>query len=158
MSYTNADQNILGYLGRALSFEFSAVQQYRTQKRLLVLWGLPEAAQRLRQEACEENQHIDKIITRMLALGVAPNASQLSPVRLGSNLHELLLQNYKFETEIVELYHSATRYCASVGDHDNRLFFETLLAEENINLSSYAKWILEIEAHVTMVSSDRATF
>lgn len=31
---------ILGYLGRALSLELTAVQQYMTQASLLELWGM----------------------------------------------------------------------------------------------------------------------
>jgi bacterioferritin (cytochrome b1) len=34
---------VLGYLGRALSLELSAVQQYMTQASLVELWGLAEA-------------------------------------------------------------------------------------------------------------------
>ncbi len=158
MLYTSADRRVLGYLGRALSLEFSAVQQYSTQARLVASWGLDAAARRLNQEVSEELEHVDRIIARMLALGVAPNASQLRPVRLGSTLGELLLQNYSFEREIVQLYDNATRYCANAGDHDNRLFFETLLAEERHHVEQYARWLEELEGAVTPVSAERATF
>ena len=39
---------VLGYLGRALSLELSAVQQYMTQASLLSLWGQAAAAERFR--------------------------------------------------------------------------------------------------------------
>ena len=76
------DQKVLGYFGRALSLELSAVQQYSTQAQLVAAWGLKEAAVSFRREADEELQHADRIIERMLAFGVAPNASQLRPVTL----------------------------------------------------------------------------
>jgi len=44
----------LGYLGRALSLEYSAVQQYMTQAALCDAWGLKEAADRFRHETVEE--------------------------------------------------------------------------------------------------------
>ena len=36
---------VLGYLGRALSLELSAVQQYMTHASLVGLWGDQQAAQ-----------------------------------------------------------------------------------------------------------------
>ena len=140
MLTARADQGVLGYLGRALSLEFSAVQLYSTQARLVAYWGLASAAERLRHEAEEELQHTDRIIERMLALGVAPNASQLRPVRLGENLVEMLGINQQFEQELINLYHSAASYSARIGDHDSRLFFNALLEEERTHHEELLAW------------------
>lgn len=143
MHYANADQRVLGYLGRALSMELSAVQLYSTQARLLAAWGLAEASKRMSEEAHEELGHADRIIGRMLALGFAPNASQLRPVKLGSSLPELLLHDYEFENELVSLYDQASRYCSSTGDHDSRIFFEALLTEEKAHALELTAWLRE---------------
>jgi bacterioferritin len=145
MMHASADQ-LLGYLGRALSLELSAVQLYTTQARLVGNWGLAEPAERLRGEAAEEMEHVDRIIARMLSLGVAPNASQLRPVRLGGSLLELLRHDYEFENELVHLYFDATRHCAGTGDHDGRIFFEKLLEEERSHSRELARWIDELQA------------
>ena len=50
MVYSSADPRVLGYLGRALSLELSAVQLYSTQAQLVASWGLAEPAARLREE------------------------------------------------------------------------------------------------------------
>lgn len=141
MFVANGDQRVFGYLGRALSLEYSAVQQYSTQARLVAAWGLADSAERFRQEASEELGHAERIIARMLALGVAPNASQLRPVRMGSNLQALLLGNQAFENELVKLYSDAVRYCAGAGDHDNRMFFEALLEEERSHSRELGEWL-----------------
>ncbi len=141
MLYARADQRVLGYLGRALSLEFSAVQLYSTQARLVATWGLAEPAERLKNESREEMEHADRIIARMLSLGVAPSASQLRPVRLGNSLQELLLHDLAFEHELINLYSDATRHCAGIGDHDGRLFFETLLEEERRHGRELSQWI-----------------
>ncbi|MBI1423754.1 MAG: bacterioferritin [Gammaproteobacteria bacterium] len=159
MYYANADQRVLGYLGRTLSLELSAVQLYSTQARLLGAWGLAEASKRMSEEAHEELGHADRIIGRMLALGVAPNASQLRPVKLGSNLAELLLHDYEFENELVSLYDQAFRYCSSTGDHDGRAFFEALLNEEKAHAKELLAWLKELGyAGVTGRESSGATF
>ena len=144
MLQLKTDSHVLGYLGRALSLEMSAVQLYSTQARLVETWGLAEAAKKFSDEASEEMGHADRIISRMLALGVAPNASQLRPVRLANNLQMLLQHDYEFENELISLYDNAVRHCVSIADHDNRLFFEALLAEEKVHAQELVKWIQSI--------------
>lgn len=143
---SSADQRILGYLGRGLSLEYSAVQLYSTQARLVEAWGLAEVAKKFNAEAIEEMGHADRIISRMLALGVAPNASQLRPVRLGNNLQELLQHDYAFEHELVGLYEEASQYSARIGDHDSRLFFEALLKEEQAHERELQQWLQELDS------------
>lgn len=153
MQPVNVDQRVLGYLGRALSLELSAVQLYSTQAKLVDAWGLAEVAGKLSAEAGEELAHAERIISRMLALGAAPNASQLRPVRLGRNLQELLQANHAFESEVVNLYEDAARHSARVGDHDSRLFFEALHAEEKAHARHMLDWLQELQdADMTGVS------
>lgn len=157
MRYANVDQRVLGYLGRALSLELSAVQLYATQARLVATWGLAGMAERLGTEAAEEMAHVDRIIGRMLALGAAPNASQLRPPGLGANLQELLQHNCSFENEMVRLYDDATRHCARIGDHDNRLFFETLLGEEQAHARQLLQWLEELQRPGATASTSSVT-
>jgi bacterioferritin len=140
-----SDQKVLGYLGRALSLELSAVQQYSTQARLVASWGLSEAAASLRKEADEELKHADRIIERMLAIGVAPGGSQLRAVQLATDLSGLLLANQQFEADVIQLYRSAAGHCASVGDHDSRVFFEELLKEEQQHLAELDAWLQQLQ-------------
>ena len=145
MSIANADQRVLGYLGRGLSLELSAVQLYTTQARLVDTWGLAEVAGKLSAEASEELGHAERIISRMLDLGVAPNASQLRPVKLGGDLRTLLEHDYAFEEELVKLYAEARNHCARIGDQDNRLFFEGLLTEEQAHAETLKDWLQQLQ-------------
>jgi bacterioferritin len=144
MLNARVDQGVLGYLGRALSLEFSAVQLYSTQARMVAYWGLASAAERLRHEAEEELQHADRIIERMLAFGAAPNASQLRPVKLGESLVQMLEINQQFEQELINLYHAAASYSARIGDYDSRLFFNALLEEERMHHKELLAWRAEL--------------
>jgi len=145
MSIAKTDQRVLGYLGRGLSLELSAVQLYTTQARLVDTWGLAEVAGKLSAEAAEELGHAERIISRMLALGVAPNASQLRPVTLGSELRVLLEYDAAFGEELVGLYSEASSHCRRIGDQDNRLFFETLLAEEQAHAVTLKEWLQQLQ-------------
>jgi bacterioferritin len=138
MLASKADQRVLGYLGRALSLELSAVQLYSTQARLVDSWGLAEVAGKFSAEASEELGHAERIISRMLA-------SQLRPVRLGQNLQELLEADHAFENELVSLYGEASSHCLRIGDHDNRLFFEALLGEEQSHARELLEWLAQLQ-------------
>ena len=143
-----ADEHVLGYLGRALSMELSAVQLYATQARLVTAWGLDEPAAKFRQEAQEEMGHVERIISRMLALGVGPGASQLRPVKLGRDLRELLEYDQAFENELVSLYTNAAAHCARSGNHEGRLFFEEILGEEKEHSRELGLWLRKLEQPV----------
>ena len=134
------DQKVLGYLGRALSLELSAVQLYSTQARLATSWGLKEAADFFKHEAVSEMAHADRIIDRMLAHGVAPNASQLRPVELGKNLDDILSVDIRFERELVDFYKSASVYCSKNAYIDDKVFFNELLAEEQTHYNELKDW------------------
>lgn len=157
MLYANADQWVLGYLGRALSLEMTAVQQYATQAKLVSAWGLTAEASKLQAESLEEMGHVERVISRMLALGAAPNASILRPVKLGANLRDLLIADAELERDLVELYSQATHHCARNGDHDNRKFFEDLLKEEQEHDIALMEWLKNLETPETSQNS-RVTF
>lgn len=140
------DQKVLGYLGRALSLELSAVQLYTTQARLVSIWGLDKAAEQLRHEAHEETEHAERIIARMIAHGVTPGASQLRAVKLEPDLVSLLRFNRKFELELVNLYQDAVNHCLRQGNKDDRVFFQTLLDEEKQHAADLSKWIESVES------------
>ena len=81
----------------------------------------------------------------MLALGFAPNASQLLPVRVGQSLTDLLWLEHAFEAEIIQLYDQARRHSARVGAHDDRLFFEGLWQEELAHQQSLLEWLEQLQ-------------
>jgi bacterioferritin len=156
MQAPRSDQRILGYLGRALSLELSAVQMYSTQARLVATWGLDEPARRLRKEAHEEMAHVERIIARMLALGVAPSGSQLQPARLGSDLPSLLQAGFAFEKEVMQLYADAAAHGARIGSHDDRVFFQALFAEEQEHAQELLLWMQELNRPSTEGMPQRA--
>lgn len=140
MVYAKQNPAVLGFLGRALSLELTAVQQYLTLARLLSLRGFGKLGEKFQNEVKEELGHAERIINRMLVLGVAPNASQLRPVRLGDSLPALLASVSSLETEIVSFYQQAVNECARIDDFDNRAFFEELLQEEREHARTLAQW------------------
>jgi len=158
MFHISTDERVLGYLGRALSLELSAVQLYSTQSMLVRSWGLIDAADKFHAESREELGHAERIISRMLALGVAPNVSQLRPAILGRNLQELLQHDSAFENELISLYDDATRHCVGIADYDNRVFFEALLNEEKAHSAGLTQWLQELKQIKTQAPTKKVTY
>lgn len=131
------DPGVAGFLGRALSLEMSAVQQFLANARLLASWGLEPEAARFRAEAQGELEHAERIMARMIALGLAPNVSVLRTVQTGPDPAALHAIAAGLERELVAFYGAAARHCATIGDGAGRVFFETLLAEETAHAEGF---------------------
>jgi bacterioferritin len=148
---------VLGYLGRALSLELSAVQQYMTQASLVELWGDNASAERLRRETVEEMQHAERLIQRMLQLGVAPAASQLRPAAHAADLEGLLQLDAVLEQDLIQHYAEAMRFCLLVGDGNNEAFFRALRDEEQHHGEELGAWLGSLGT-TRARSLERATF
>jgi bacterioferritin len=135
---------VLGFLGRALSLELTAVQQYMTQASLVGLWGDQASSDRFREETVEEMQHAERIVQQMLSLGVAPAASQLQPVTHAPDLLGLLEQNAELEQQLVSHYDEAARFCRLINDQANGAFFQALLEDEQHHMADLEAWLKEL--------------
>jgi len=143
---------VLAYLGRALSLELSAVQQYMTHASLLEAWGDVASADRFRHETVEEMKHAESIVQRMLRLGVAPAASQLKPVTHAPDLVGLLRRNSELEQELIDHYAEATRFCVLIRDADNQPFFEALWRDEQHHGADLAGWLADLGAQPRLLA------
>ncbi|MCP9786358.1 ferritin-like domain-containing protein, partial [Cyanobium sp. N5-Cardenillas] len=119
--------------------------------------GEAEAAERFRQETVEELRHAERLVQRMLQLGVAPAASQLRPVGHAADLLGLLRLDADLERDLIQHYAEATRFCLLIGDHNNEVFFRTLRDEEQQHGDVLAAW-LDSLGNAQSRSLQRATF
>jgi len=135
---------VLGFLGRALSLELTAVQQYMTQASLVGLWGDQASSERFREETVEEMEHAERIVQHMLSLGVAPAASQLQPVTHAQDLVGLLEKNADLEEQLIRHYDEASRFCDLIQDQVNAAFFRALLEDEQHHGRELEAWLQEL--------------
>lgn len=126
----SADPRTIGWLARALTHEMSAVQQYLAQSVLARLWGDETLAAHLRDEAAEELGHAERLMERLILLGIAPSAGNLPPARLGRSVDDLLAADRKLETDAVRLYREAHAHAVRMRDNDSASLFESILGDE----------------------------
>lgn len=156
MDISPVHPRVLADLGRALSLELTAVQQYLTQAVLVELWGDSVSADRFRRETVEEMQHAERIVKRMIGLGVAPGASQVQPAQHATSLAELLLLNQDLERRLVTHYGEAMELCQRIGDVENQAFFHDLWLEERQHGEALDAWLTSLEASPSMALSRTA--
>ncbi len=137
---------LTGYLHRAVSHEMAAVQQYLTQATLCELWGLADAARKLRQESEEELEHAQRLIRHMLSLGLLPNSTQLPAVRATHSLKDMLMADWQLEADAIHLYSEASQYCARIQNEVAYQLFAGLLQEEQEHLVSLESWLDDLNS------------
>ena len=130
----SVDPRTLGWLARALTHEMSAVQQYLAQSVLARLWGDEALAAKLRHEAVEEMEHAERLMERLILLGVAPSAGNLPPARLGRSVEALLAADRKLEADAVRLYQEAAAHARRMRDADSAALLESILGEEMVHV------------------------
>jgi len=126
----SVDPRTLGWLSRALTHEMGAVQQYLAQSVLARLWGDEALAKHLRHEAVEELEHAERLMERLILLGVAPSAGNLPPARLGRGVTDLLAADRVLEVDAVRLYQEAVAHARRMRDADSVALLEGILDEE----------------------------
>lgn len=130
----HVDPRTLGWLSRALTHEMSALQQYLAQSVLARLWGDEALAAKLRHEALEEMEHAERLMERLILLGVAPSAGNLPPARLGRGIDDLLAADRQLEVDAVRLYQEASAHASRMRDADSVALLESILAEERAHV------------------------
>ncbi|MDX1352750.1 MAG: ferritin-like domain-containing protein [Thiomicrorhabdus sp.] len=140
---TGANSRILGYLGRALSLEFSAGQHYLAQASLAKFRNEMSYAQGFVTLANEEFQHANLLTDRMVAQGALPAGSVLSPATPAGSIAEALRSCEARELALIQLYGEASQYCANVGAREDHSLFNRLLEEEQAQLMRINGWLAE---------------
>lgn len=125
------DAKVIDFLNAVLKGELTAVNQYWLHYRLLDNLGIDKLADYERHESIDEMKHADKLIERIFFLEGFPGMQQLSRLRIGETVEEVLKADLDLEFEAVALLKDAIQHCEAVRDYGSReLFEEILVAEE----------------------------
>lgn len=141
-----AHPRITGFLARAVSQETGAVQQLMTQARLTEAWGWDAFGRSLRNGMNQAMVRVERLISQMLYHGVTPNATQLTPARVGRSRAEILEINWQSAQAAARLYEEAAQFCARQRAPEDEALFRALLEEQ-------AAWLRQIESDLTAVRS-----
>lgn len=121
---------VIERLNEALFLELGTVNQYWLHYRLLEDWGLGKLAAKERAEPLEEMVHADKITARIIFLEGHPNLQTLAPLRIGTNVREVLEADLQGELDARASYRESREICVSERDYVTKELFDELLQDE----------------------------
>ena len=124
------DAKAIEYLNRSLRSELTVVIQYWLHYGILDDWGYKELAKTWREESIEEMGHADRFVDRIIFLDGFPNMQVLDPLRIGTNVQEVIEADLAAEYEARALYLEAAQYCDSVNERVSKRLFEDLAEDE----------------------------
>lgn len=153
-----ANTQILGFLGRALSLEFSASQHYLAQASLAKSRNEMNFAEGFVTLANEELQHANLITDRMIAQGAVPAGSVLRPATPTGNIIDALRSCEEREVVLIQLYSEASQYCLNMGASDDYALFVKLLEEEQTQLVRVQGWLAEYQQSLATVQQPARNF
>lgn len=153
-----ANSQVLGYLGRALSLEFSAAQHYLAQASLAKTRNELNYAVSFVTLANEELQHANLITDRMVSQGALPAGSVLRPASVANNVLEALRSCEERELALIQLYSEAVHYCANIGAKEDHALFTKLLQEEQSQLMRVHAWLQEYYQALSKTQQPNGSF
>ncbi len=145
-SQSGVNPSVLGYLGRAMSLEFSAAQQYIAQAALAQSREELAFAQAFVDLANEEFRHASELTERMVDLGALPAGSILTPATPAMSVLESLSVCQVNEQQLIELYQQAYQLSRNVGSAEDAELFGRLFEQERAQLSRIQQWAAEYQA------------
>jgi bacterioferritin len=130
-----AKEGVLGYLGRVLTAELTAVHQYLLHAAMCKNWGYQRLHEHFSHLADEEVRHSSGLIDHVLYLDGTPQVEHVDTIAGGSSVAELLEADLRFELEDAELLREAIAHCSKVGDFTTRHLLEHMIidTEEHID-------------------------
>ncbi|WP_444998307.1 bacterioferritin [Aliikangiella sp. IMCC44359] len=123
------NQKVIEQLQSLLESELSAFDQYFIHARMYADWNLSQLEERIMHEAEEEREHAQLLIDRMLFLEAVPNLSQRTPLKIGSNVPEMLKNDLDYEYHVADALKVAIKVCEEEKDFQSREILLKLLAD-----------------------------
>lgn len=133
---------VLGFLGRALSLEYSAGQHYLAQAALAGQRGERDYLEGFNHLANEEFTHAAQLTQRLVGLGALPAGSVLKPASPAMDIIEALETCQAREVELINLYAQAANYSANIGSGEDNELFARLYEEETRQLKQVEQWLV----------------
>lgn len=131
---------VLGFLGRAMSLEFSAAQQYLSHAALCQSRMENQFAEEFVQLANEEFRHASELTERMVDHGALPSGTVLTPSKPSFNIIEALSICELNEMQLINLYEQAYKLSTNIGFTGDAELFGRLYEEEVSQLHRIRQW------------------
>jgi len=127
------NQKIIDLLNKQLTLELTSMDQYLAHSKMYEDWGLNKLHEQLAHEYEEELEHAQKIIERILFLEGTPDTASRAPIKVGSNVKEMLENDLEAEMTVMTSLRDIIAVCEAERDYVTREILETLLDDTEMD-------------------------
>ena len=126
------DPKLIEVLNQLLADELGAISQYMVHAEMCDNWGYGELHEAIESQARDEMHHAEWLIERIIFLEGRPVVSQLSPIKIGSTVLEMITNDQEAELGAVKAYNDGIALAGELGDESTAdLLTEILKMEED---------------------------
>ena len=124
---------VIDLLKKQLTLELSSMDQYLAHGKMFEDWGIKELHEHALHEYEEELDHVKKITERILFLEGEPDTAARAPIKVGSNVKEMLEFDLEAEKEVAESLRHIIGVCEQEQDYVSREMLEELLNDTEMD-------------------------
>ena len=121
---------IIEALNEVLTSELTAINQYFAHSEICENWGYERLHSTIREHSIGEMKHAEKLIARILFLSGMPNMSRYFEIKIGTNIKEMLENDYTLEKGAVERLNEWIQLAHTHKDFGSEELFEEILTDE----------------------------
>lgn len=132
------DSKIIDLLNQLLECELTSIDQYFIHSRMYEDWGLTKLYERIGHEMEDETGHADRLIRRILFLEGIPDLSKRQPLKIGSDVKEMLSSDLQLEYDVAAALKNAIAECEKARDYETRAILVELLEDTE---EDHAYWL-----------------
>jgi bacterioferritin len=129
---------VIAALSELLAAELTSVDQYFVHSQMYHNWGYDKLFERIDHERQDEIGHATLLIKRILFLEGIPNVAARTPLRVGSNVPEMLHFDLLTEYEVAAALKKTIALCEKEQDYVTREMLMTLLEDTE---QDHAHWL-----------------
>ncbi len=123
------NSQVIERLNELLAGELTAIDQYFIHSRMYENWGFGKLYERIAHEVQDETAHADALIKRILFLEGTPDLSKREPLKVGTNVSDMLKNDLELEMKVVASLRSVIAFCESAQDYQTREILEGMLKD-----------------------------
>jgi bacterioferritin len=139
------NDNLIQVLNELLADELTAISQYMVHSEMCSNWGYGKLHTSLEKQARDEMHHAEWLIKRILFLEGMPVVSKLNPMKIGSNVLEMLTNDRDGEAAAIQSYNKAISLSGEVSDQATADLLTDILKMEEHHVDWAEKQRTQIE-------------
>lgn len=138
-------EKVIETLNDLLREELTAISQYMVHAEMYEDWGYGKLGEAEEHRAIEEMKHAEKLISRILFLEGRPIVNELSEIRIGKTVDEMLKNDHVLEIGAVKMYNDAIKVVVAEKDNGTKELLDAILADEEEHVDFFEEQLGQID-------------